>query len=144
MTLFQIAQKSEIAFRLDGLQLLAHGIQIGRESQLTAVIEDQMIRRVDALKLKHFTSGNSQLGELGIIQQRHHQQSRAGIEVMSIAADAVAATTGLRILFQHSDMQSALCQPRRRGNPAYARADDDDRRFFHFSFPLLLPGMSSQ
>jgi len=49
---------------------------------------------------------------------RHDKERRAGIKVVSVAAEAVAASTGTGILFEHGDVQTTLGQVRRGGDPA--------------------------
>jgi hypothetical protein len=77
--------------RFDGFQLLLHRFHIGGQRQFTAIVEDQVIGWVDALQFEHLAHRGAQRGELGFVQQGHDEQGGTSIEVMPVAADAVAA-----------------------------------------------------
>ena len=109
-TFLQVTQKTLETSRLDGFQLLLHGFHIGSERKLAAVIKDQMIGWVDALQVEPFAHGCSQGAKFRFIQQRHYKKSGPGVKMMTLAAEAVTAPAGVRVLFQDRDVQPALWQ----------------------------------
>ena len=134
VTFLQVTQKTLETSWLDCFQLLLHGFHIGSERELAAIIEDQMIGWVDALQIEPFVQRCSQGAKFRFIQQRHDKKSGSRVEMMAIAAEAVTAPAGARVLFQDRDVQSASGKMDCGGDPADARTDDDHRFCFH-SFP---------
>ena len=110
VTFLQVTQKTLETSRLDRFQLLLHGFHIGGERKLAAIIEDQMIGWVDALQVEPFAHGCSQGAKFCFVQQRHDKKSGSRVKMMALAAEAVTAPAGVRVLFQDRDMQSALWQ----------------------------------
>ena len=133
-TFLQVTQKTLETSRLDGFQLLLHGFHIGSERKLAAIIEDQMIGWVDALQVEPFVHGSSQGAKFCFVQQGHDKKSGSGVKMMTLAAEAVTAPAGARVLFQDRDMQPASGKMDCGGDPANARADDDHGFCFH-GFP---------
>src|SRR6266508_2290335 len=67
MTFLHVTQKTRETIWLEGFQLFTHGSHIRRQRQFTAIVEDQMIGWVYALKCQHFTHGYTQGSELRFI-----------------------------------------------------------------------------
>src|SRR6266508_4369866 len=131
LTFVQIPQKTLETSGLHYFQLLPHGLHIGCERELSAVIEHQLIGWVDALQIELFAQRCSQRAKFRFVQQRHDKQSRTCIEMMSVAAEAIAASTGVRILFQNRNVEAVFGKMDGGGDPTDSRTDHDHRFWFH-------------
>src|SRR6266511_5617389 len=90
-----------------------------------------MVGWVDALQIELFSHRCSQSAKFSFVQQRHDKQSRTCIEMMSVAAEAVAASTGARILFHDRDTKSAFCKVDGGGEPTDPCTNNDHGFCFH-------------
>ena len=122
---FEIAQEAGHAVRLDGFELLAHGVQVGGQRELAAVVEHQMIGRVDPLQVEPFAQRRAQRREFGLVDQRHDEQRRPAVEGVAVAGELVATTAGAAVLFEHGHLHAVLGEVRRRCDAADASADDE-------------------
>jgi len=128
VALFHVAQKSLEAARLDGLQLLAHGVEVGGEGELAAVVEDQAIGGIDPPQIQHLAQGYAQRGEFRLVEQRHDQQGGPGLEGVPLAREVAAAAARLAIFLNDRDADAALRQVCGRRDAADPSADHNGCR----------------
>jgi hypothetical protein len=131
VTFLQVTQKTLETSRLDRFQLLLQGFHIGREREPAAIIKDQVIRWVYALQVEPFAQGCSQGAKFCFVQQRHYKKSGPRVKMMTLAAKAVTAPAGARVLFHNRDMQSAFGKMGCGGDPTDPSTDDNHRFCFH-------------
>jgi hypothetical protein len=62
---------------------------------------------------------------------RHDEERWAGVEVVSAAAELVATSSGMAVLFEHGDVQAVLGQVGRCGDPTQTGADNQDGCLAH-------------
>ena len=66
MPFIHVAQKTLKAARFDRFQLVLHGLHIGGERQLAAIVEDQVIGGVNPLQVE-LSTASAQCGEFFFI-----------------------------------------------------------------------------
>ncbi len=95
------------------------------------VIENQMVGGIDALQIQHLRQRGADLAELGLIYKGHDKQGRASVEMVTVAAETVAATAGVIVFLQHRDVQSTTGQVNGGCDATHAGAYDEGSPGFH-------------
>ncbi len=100
-TFIHVALETLKAALLEGFQLISQALHIRCQPELAAIIEDEMISRVDGQQVQRFVQGGAQGRKLFFVKQAHDHQGRACVEVMPIVADAVTPPSSLVVFINH-------------------------------------------
>ena len=93
---------------------------------MATIVEDQPIGRVDGQQLEPFLQVGAEAAKFGFVEPGKDEQGRAGVKLMPIQAEAVAAPAGLCILLEDGHVEPGPGQVDGGGDAADAGPDHQD------------------
>jgi hypothetical protein len=100
---------------------------VGGHHERVPALEKDVVGGVDSDQIELFVEAGPEAGELVSVDQRHHEQRRARVEVVSVSPEVVETASGSGVLLNHPNLEAATCQVDGGGDPADAGPDHDRR-----------------